>query len=761
MTRAGNIGSRHSGHDGESSASASRHARLGELLERVLELPIREREAFIAHACGDDYSLRDDLTSLVGAHDAAGGYFEGLAEQVLTPVVSALARPGSDTVRATMDELQARLGDRYRLERELGGAGMSRVFLATEIRLRRLVVIKVPPPEMVPAVNAVRFQREIELAAQLQHPHIVPLLTADTAGGTLYYTMPFVDGESLRDRLAREGTVPLQDAIRIWRDLLDALAHAHARGVVHRDIKPGNILLTGRHALVTDFGIAVAIETAGSEADAIAPGPIIGTPAYMAPEQVRGARNLDQRVDLYSAGVLMYEMLAGRAPFEAGSTRALLESHLTHDPPALSRSDVPERLRALVMRCLAKHPAERPQSADAVLAELDTAATGMDGVADRALQPAPVRHFRRVRRYAVVVLGLGAVVFTAGRVADARRGARAASDDPSIVSAPPRTALARRPPPDVEAYEWYRRGMRMELMRTDSGHRRGLEYFERAIALDSTYAAAYAGLVRMYLQISRDVPSRARREWIARAEQAARRAVVLDSADAEAIAALGWVLMVTRQFDAAEAALKRALVLDPAVPRGHEGLARLYMYTGKPGEQLAAARAGEEADPGSHSSIRELALALMMNGQCDEALERLRPLKRLTPPAGVAGVISGQCYASMMMWPEAIAEFRWAMGTSAMSATALLGYALARGGHGAEAREILADLLAGRRESHGAFGTAIVHAGLGDYDQAFAWLEKSADEYTLDSYVMGPMFEELRRDPRFDRLRQRIGLPRP
>src|SRR5262249_21148088 len=151
-------------------------------------------------------------------------------------------------------------------------------FVAEELRLKRRVVIKLLPPEMVPTFNTERFQREIELAAQLQHPHIVPLLTTDTVDGTLYYTMPFVTGESLRHRLARDGALPLEDALRIWRDTLDALAHAHANGVIHCDIKPGNILLSGRNALVTDFGIALAIETAGADTHTATLGPAIGTP---------------------------------------------------------------------------------------------------------------------------------------------------------------------------------------------------------------------------------------------------------------------------------------------------------------------------------------------------------------------------------------------------------------------------------------------------------------------------------------------------
>ena len=237
---------------------------------------------------------------------------------------------------------------------------------------------------------------------------------------------------------------------------------------------------------------------------------------------------------------------------------------------------------------------------------------------------------------------------------------------------------------------------------------------------------------------------------------AALRAVALDETLAEAQSALGWARLALGQWAPAETALTRAIALDPAAYRGYEGLARLFMFTGRPAEQLAAAHRGLELDPFSVQATRELALALNMNGRCDETLELLRPLKELTPPAGVAGVIRGQCYVLKQMWPEAIAEFRWAMETSeARAALAFLGYAFAREGRTSEARSILADLLTGRRNSHGAFGIAVVYAGLREYEQAFAWLEKAMDEGSLRVYIMDPLFEDLHRDPRFDRLLQR------
>src|SRR5215472_14602508 len=194
-----------------------------------------------------------------------------------------------------LPQLQSSLGGRFRFERELGGGGMSRVYLAEEVGLARQVVVKVLAPELSAGVNADRFRRETQLAASLQHPHIVPLLTAGTAGDLLYFTMPFVDGESLRARVKREGPLPLRDAQRILHDVADELAYAHARGVVHRDIKPDNVLLSGNHALVADFGIAKAISSSGGSSGLTSVGVAIGTPAYMAPEQAAGDPTVDHR----------------------------------------------------------------------------------------------------------------------------------------------------------------------------------------------------------------------------------------------------------------------------------------------------------------------------------------------------------------------------------------------------------------------------------------------------------------------------------
>ena len=282
-------------------------------------------------------------------------------------------------------ELQSALGAEYVIERELGGGGMSRVFVAEERRLGRRVVIKVLGGNVSPEFSAVRFEREIAVAAALQNPHIVPLLRAGRAGELPYYTMPFVEGETLRERLTR-GPVPIDEAVSILRDVALALEYAHAHNVVHRDIKPENILLTGRTAVVTDFGIAKAISAATVQLDAAAltgMGMLIGTPRYMAPEQASGDA-VDGRTDIYAWGIVAYEMLSGAHPFPERTTlQAMLAAHIA-DPPKPLRAftpHVPPAMAALVDRCLAKNAGDRPQSATELLEELRRASAGSPSAA--------------------------------------------------------------------------------------------------------------------------------------------------------------------------------------------------------------------------------------------------------------------------------------------------------------------------------------------------------------------------------------------
>jgi tetratricopeptide (TPR) repeat protein len=279
------------------------------------------------------------------------------------------------------DQLQQTLGAGYTVDRELGGGGMSRVFVARDESLQRNVVVKVLPPDLVAGVNVERFNREIVLAAGLQHPHIVPVHSAGQMDGVPFYTMPFVDGESLRARLTRTGALPITEVIGVLRDVAKALAYAHERGVVHRDIKPDNVLMSGGSATVTDFGIAKALSAsrmAAPGATLTQIGTSIGTPTYMAPEQAAGDPSTDHRADVYSFGCLAYELLSGRPPFVAKTPQKLLAAHMgeTALPITELRPDTPAQLADLVMRCLAKDADERPQQASDIVRVLETVTSG-------------------------------------------------------------------------------------------------------------------------------------------------------------------------------------------------------------------------------------------------------------------------------------------------------------------------------------------------------------------------------------------------
>ena len=265
-------------------------------------------------------------------------------------------------------QLQGSLGPGYRLSRELGGGGMAHVFVADDPELDRSVVVKVLSPDLTVGVDGERFKREIQVATSLNHPRIVPVESAASAGDVLYYTMPFIDGDTLRALVTAEKRIPVERAIAIARDVTEALVHAHSRNIVHRDIKPDNVLIeraSGR-ALVTDFGIARAIERAADLVSVTTTGLTLGTPTYMSPEQAAAERHIDGRSDVYSLGCVLYELLAGLPPFSGPTARAVIARHMTEPPPKIRavRPDVPIALEATINRMLAKAPAGRFSAAE-------------------------------------------------------------------------------------------------------------------------------------------------------------------------------------------------------------------------------------------------------------------------------------------------------------------------------------------------------------------------------------------------------------
>ncbi len=319
--------------------------------------------------------------------------------------------------------LEAALSARYRLIRELGSGGMATVYLAEDVRHHRNVAVKVLRPELAAAMGPDRFLKEIRIAAGLQHPHILPVHDSGEADGFLYYVMPFVDGQTLRDRLVREGELPVAAAVKILAEVVDALVEAHAHGVIHRDIKPENVMLSGRHALVTDFGVAKAVDEATGRHQLTTVGVALGTPTYMAPEQAAADPHLDHRVDIYAVGVMAYELLTGRPPF-MGGVQQVLAAHVTQAPEPVDhlRPGLAPALAELVMKCLAKRPADRWETAEELhraLEPLMTPGSGTTPTATRPITAVPVRRPRAGRLLAgggiAVIVGVAGFVLARPR----------------------------------------------------------------------------------------------------------------------------------------------------------------------------------------------------------------------------------------------------------------------------------------------------------------------------------------------------------
>jgi TolB-like protein/tRNA A-37 threonylcarbamoyl transferase component Bud32/Flp pilus assembly protein TadD len=321
----------------------------------------------------------------------------------------------TDELRA---QLERTLSGSYHLESELSGGGMSRVFLAMDTALGRKVVVKVLPPELAATVNVERFQREIQLAARLQHPHIVPLLSAGVTDELPYYTMPLVEGETLKAKLSRQGELPVSEVLRIVRDVASALVCAHESGVVHRDIKPGNVLVSKHGAVVTDFGVAKAVSASASSEAITLVGIALGTPAYMPPEQAAGDPATDHRADIYALGAVAYEMLTGRQVFSARSPQAMLHAHSveTPEPVESHRPAVPPRLSGLVMQMLEKHAADRPQTAEELLRTIEDLIAAPSG-GTQATAGLRTRRASAVRARRATLLAIAAAVLLVSMLA--------------------------------------------------------------------------------------------------------------------------------------------------------------------------------------------------------------------------------------------------------------------------------------------------------------------------------------------------------
>jgi tRNA A-37 threonylcarbamoyl transferase component Bud32 len=390
------------------STPPDRWRKIEQLLDDALDLPADERVAFLETACGADVALRGEVERLLRAHDRVGDFLE----HPLPSVASLLSDVAAS--EPALGASGAIIAGRYVLEREIGRGGMATVYRARDTKHSRPVAIKVLDAVLAHRVGAGRFLREIQITANLQHPHILPLHDSGEFEGLVYYVMPFVAGETLRDRLRREGRLPVADAIRLARDIASALDYAHRRDVVHRDIKPANILIEDGQAIVADFGIARAISASGA-GDGVRdgltstrPGQTLGTPAYMSPEQVSGDRELSGASDVYSLGCVVYEMLAGEPPFTSPSAHAIMSRHLHEPPPSVRalRPEVPTEVENALAKALAKEPSERFPSATAFSDALGGSVASVTGTGAPGARSA-------VARRRGITLGAASVVLVA------------------------------------------------------------------------------------------------------------------------------------------------------------------------------------------------------------------------------------------------------------------------------------------------------------------------------------------------------------
>ena len=725
--------------------------------------------------------------------------------------------------------LKDALADRYAIDAEIGRGGMATVYGADDLRHGRRVAIKVLRPELSATLGAERFLREIGIAARLTHPHIVPLLDSGTADGMLYYVAQFVPGGSLRNRLKTEGPLSVRDALRITEEVGAGLDFAHRSGIVHRDVKPENILFTDGHAVLTDFGIAHA-DSARAEFRTDE-GIVIGTPEYMSPEQAAGEVELSPASDIYSLACVLYEMLTGQPPFTGGSAQSIVARHLSEAPrsPRVVRPEVPEGVVRALVRAMAKGPAERFVNIGAFLTAVeDDPATAVgtrmrsiavlpfvnatpdpdneylsDGITDELIDAlSKLRGLRVASRTSVfalkgklqdaravgALLGVSAVIEgTVRRSGDRLRIAAqlSSTDDATllwsqrfdrtledafalqdeiahtIVDALRATTFADLSEPlpqryagNAKAYGLYLKGRYEWNKRTQEGVAAGIRYFEQAVAEDPRYAPAYVGLSDSYaLHVDyRSVPVA---EGFELAKANARKAIALDESLAEAHASLAWSLFIYDwDFRAAEREFRRAIELAPGYATAHQWYAFLLVARGQVEDALIEAHMSQELDPASVSIRRGLGGVYAYARRYEQARYHTERAIAMNPLAEESYRLLGMALFRMGRVDEAERVLREsaAMPGAGPYADATLGYVLAQRGKVDEARVICTKLEAAARNGYVSpvsFGT--LSLGLGEWDAALNWIQKSIDErrgWFVYSRV-NPMFDPLREHPRF------------
>jgi serine/threonine-protein kinase len=833
--------------------------------EELAELEAADRRSRLAVIGTTDPALRAAIESLLVA--------DAEADDLLASIDAALLSPaGTQPVQYLKDAL----ADRYRIERELGRGGMATVYLAEDLRHERMVAVKVLRPELAAVIGAERFLREIKLTARLNHPHILPLFDSGEAGRFLYYVMPHVDGETLRDRLNRDGQLGLEDAVQITRGVADALSHAHGMGVIHRDIKPENIMVSGGHVVVADFGIARAVAEAGGDR-LTETGLAVGTPAYMSPEQGAGESQVDGRSDLYSLGCVLYEMLAGDPPFAGSSAQAILARKAVDPVPSLRvvRRGVSEAVQQVLLRALERAPGDRFATVQQFAQALEAAASGTAQAADErhhlptrwpvavaaavvilgggwwginALGPADVRierlavlpfdnlmqddaqdyfvdgmhdavitelaqtgaltvisrssvlRYRDTNQSIPTIAGeLGVEAVVEGsvlRVGDTVRiQAQLIGVNPErhlwaeTYDEPLRDVLqlqsqvaraiaaaiqgglapeeeARRGEPRVvnpEAYGAYLKGQYHQSQFTHEGLRRATAYLEEAVAIDSTYAPAYAELAAAYTLRGGWFGDLTPIEAFPRAQTAAENALRLDSSLASGYVQLGFIRNTFNwDWPGAETAFRRALALDPNDDAAHGLYANFLRMMTRFDEALVHAKKFVELAPVTPMAWLMLYVTSLDANHPDEATRALEQLMELEPDGRLAQTVLGWKRVAEGDFEGAAEAYE----AAAFPARAAGAFALA--GMEDAARAALQPLY--EVPTPPSVQIAIAHATLGDTTEAIRWLERAYRERNADmaflDYLLevdwspeGHALRDLRSDPRVEAIFRTMDFP--
>ena len=711
------------------------------LLDALLDAAPEQRPALLDQLSGGDASRRRELQQLVTECEAGDSILDKSALERFTKLFE-------DEVVVPQS-----LAERYPVNGELGRGGMAVVYRARDVKHGRDVAVKIIRPELAAALGRKRFLKEIAIAAQLQHPHIVPLYDSGEAEGALYYVMRYEAGHSLRHRLAREGPLAVGDALTVLRDVCSALAYAHQHGIVHRDIKPDNVLMSGRHALVADFGVAKAMsESAGDATTLTAVGTLLGTPTYMAPEQIVDAPPVDHRIDIYAIGVLAFELLIGRPPF-GGKPQEVLSAQLTAVPvPVMSlRPEVPAALSDCIARCLEKRPEDRWQQADELLQQLEGWTAGAE-----AAPASPITR-RATRRNLPAALALAGVLATGtwwliGTTRD--------------TPAPPPTPgqSSEQLPANQEAHTLYLKGRHFWNKRTKQDMQRAIEFYQQATDMDPGFAPAWVGIADAW--IFRGWYSLlAPRETFPKAKHAALRALEFDSTLAEAHASLAHVHF---EFDhdwvAAGAEYRRAITLDSAYATAHHWYGGFLSAMGRHEEALQEAHVARRLDPLSPIIQTWVGLRHYFARQHQSAIAEYRQALMLDRDFAPAYWHLGMAYEQTKQYAEAIAAAQRAVALDGdnLSYLASLGCVYARAGQVEQARAILTRLAEASRARHvSAYHVAVIHIALGDTTAGIDWLKRALEEQSpwVGYLNVDPRVDPVRLHPRFQSLLSNARLP--